>query len=156
MSRKKYWTQVSELPKEVFEILRKPNRSINPITIVATVDPDGAPRTAPFGSVRAINPRVLRLTSWYGHDTCSNLRRDGRVMVALLAPPDLAVGILGRAKVLREKMIADEQHVSLEINIKAVKNDMVRRVKIETAPSVSIITGFQDWFNAVLGEIEDL
>jgi len=106
-----------ELPEEVFTALRKPNRGINPVTIVATVDPDGSPRTAPFGSVRTVTPRLLRMISLHYHDTYKNICRDGRVMVALVAPPNIAVGIQGRARVLREQMNASEGSAILEIDV---------------------------------------
>jgi hypothetical protein len=54
------WDTASELPSYVFEALEKPNKAINPIAVLATVDEDGAPRTAPFGSLRAVTPRLLR------------------------------------------------------------------------------------------------
>jgi flavin reductase (DIM6/NTAB) family NADH-FMN oxidoreductase RutF len=57
------------------------------------MDKDGTPHTAPFGSVRAVTPRLLRLISARYHDTYANLARDGRAVVALLAPPDIAVSI---------------------------------------------------------------
>ena len=84
---KKRWRRASELPPEVVEVLRKPSRAINPATVVATVDEDGAPRTAPFGSVRAVTPRLLRMISLRYQDACANLSRDGRVMVALVPHP---------------------------------------------------------------------
>ena len=59
----------------MFAVLHKPNRAINPVTVVATVDEDGTPRTAPFGSVRAVTPRLLRLISARYHDTYANLAR---------------------------------------------------------------------------------
>ena len=68
-----YWQTALELPPDVFEAWRKPNRAINPVAIVATVDADGMPRTAPFGSVRAITPRLLRLATSRYHDTYRNL-----------------------------------------------------------------------------------
>jgi hypothetical protein len=96
----KHWCMASELPPGVFDVLRRPNRGINPVTIVATVDPDGRPHTAPFGSVRAVTPRLLRVSSLRFHQTYANLCRDGRVAVAVVAPPDIAVSISGRARVV--------------------------------------------------------
>ena len=101
---KKHWRTAIELPREVFEVWRKPERALDPVAVVATVNPDGTPRTAPFGSLRAVTPRLLRFITWHGHDTYANLCRDGRVMVALLAPPDIAVSVNGRARVVREQM----------------------------------------------------
>ena len=153
---KTYWPTASELPAEVFAALHKPDRAINPIAIVATVDEDGAPRTAPFGSLRAITPRLLRLTSWHGHDTYVNLCRDGRVMVAVLAPPDISVSIRGQARIAKECLDADEHHAAMDIDIEEVKNDMVRRLVIESGVTVSVKEGFAGWFDSLLGEIEGM
>lgn len=128
---KRYWKTAPELPLKVFKVWLKPNRAINPIALVATIDPDGAPRTAPFGSVRAVTPRLLQLCSWHNHDTYANLCRDSRVMVTLITPPDVAVSVKGHARVVKEKMDTDEHYAVVEIDVEEVKNDMVRSIQIE-------------------------
>jgi hypothetical protein len=148
------WRRASELPPEVFAVLRKPNRAINPVTIVATVDPDGTPRTAPFGSVRAVTPRLLRMISLHYHDTYANLCRDGRVMVAVVAPPNIAVSIRGQARVVRERMNTDERSAILEIDVQEVKNDMVMG-DIGSAITFFPRDEHQDWFEAALAELEE-
>ncbi|KYK33580.1 MAG: pyridoxamine 5'-phosphate oxidase family protein [Theionarchaea archaeon] len=154
--QERHWRTASELPQEVFEAWRKPNRAINPIAVVATVDPDGTPRTAPFGSLRAVTPRLLRLISWRGHDTYTNLCRDGRVTVTLITPPDMAVSVRGRARVVRKQMNADEHYAVVDIDVEEVKNDMVRTVVIESAITVSVPDEYQGWFEASLGEVEEM
>ena len=154
--KKTYWPTAPELPEDVFAVLHKPDRAINPVGRVATVDEDGSPRTAPFGGLRAITPRLLRLTSWHGHDTYANLCRDGRVMVAVLAPPDISVSIRGRARVAKGCLDTDEHHAAVDIDIEEVKNDMVRRLVIESGVTASIKEGFAGWFDSVLGEIEEM
>jgi flavin reductase (DIM6/NTAB) family NADH-FMN oxidoreductase RutF len=139
----------------VFAVLRKPNRAIDPIAVVATVDSDGTPRTAPFGSLRAITPGLLRLACNHYHDTYANLRRDGRVMVALLAPPNIAVSIRGRARVVRERMNTDEHSAILEIDVEEVKNDMVAGA-IGSAITFFPRDEHQDWFEAALAEVEEM
>ena len=136
--------------------LQKSKRAINPVTIVATVDPDGTPRTAPFGSIRAITPRLLRMISLRYHDTYANLSRDGRVVVALVAPPDIAVSIRGRARVVREHMNADENAAILEIDVEEVKNDMVRMGDIGSAITFFPKDRVLYWFEAILGELEGM
>jgi len=153
---KEHWRRASELPPEVFAVLHKPDRAINPITIVATVDSDGTPRTAPFGSLRAVTPRLLRLACNRLHDTYANLCRDGRVMVALLAPPDIAVSIRGRARVVKEQMDAGEQLAVVEIDIEEAKNDMMRRGVIGSAVTFSPPENLMDYYLAAIGEIEDM
>jgi hypothetical protein len=155
---RKRWRRASELPPEVFAALRKPDSAINPIVIVATVDPDGTPRTAPFGSLRAVTPKLLRLVSSRYHDTYANLCRDGRVTVALLAPPNIAVSIRGQARVVKEQMDSDEHDAVVEIDVEEVKNDMIRTPgsAIESAITLFIPEEHIGWFLAVIGEIEEM
>ena len=152
---RKRWRRAPGLPSEVFEALRKPNRGINPVTIVATVDADGTPRTAPFGSVRAVTLRLLRMISLHYHDTYANLCRDGRVMVAVVAPPNIAVSIRGRARVVRERMNTDQRSAILEIDVEEVKNDMVAGA-IGSAISFFPQDEHRDWFEAALAEVEEM
>jgi len=126
------WRSAAELPTEVFALLHKPDRAVNPIAIVATEDPDGTPRTAPFGSLRAVTPRLLRLACNHYHNTYANLCRHGRVSVALLAPPNIAVGIRGRARVVKERMDTSQHLAVLEIDVEEAKSDMMRRGIIES------------------------
>jgi hypothetical protein len=150
------WKTKPELPEYVFEALEKPDKAINPVAIVATVDADGTPRTAPFGSVRAVSRRLLRLITLRYHDTYANLVRDGRLSVAVLAPPDIAVSIVGRACVVKEKMDISEHDAIVEIDIREVKNDMVRSGVIEGAIRFSVRERDWPWFEAVLGELESM
>jgi hypothetical protein len=152
--KRTHWSKAPELPEEVFTVLRKPDRAINPITIVATADPDGTPRTAPFGSLRAATPRLLRLACLRYHDTYANLCRDGRVAVALLAPPDIAVSITGRARVVKERVDANEQIAILEIDVKEVKNDMMRRGAIESAIQFTVPKDLADFYMTLIDEVE--
>jgi hypothetical protein len=149
------WTTASELPAQVYDALRKPGLTINPVAIVATIDPDGAPHTAPFGSVRAVTPRILRILSLRYHDTFINLCRDGRVAVAVVAPPDIAVSIQGQARVLKEQMDADEHSALLDVDIETVKNDMVRTGTIESGIAFSPLERYKSWFDAVLLEMDE-
>jgi flavin reductase (DIM6/NTAB) family NADH-FMN oxidoreductase RutF len=154
--RKPYWLTAPELPPDVFAAWHKPEAAISPVAIVATVDADGAPRTAPFGSLRAITPRLLRLCTLNSHDTYANLCRDGRVMVALLSPPDVAVSVQGRARVVRAQMAHDEQFAALEIDVQEVKNDMVYRIVIESAVAIHAKEKYQSWYDGAMRELDAL
>lgn len=149
-----HWSSVSELPYDVFVVWRKRERALNPVAIVATVDADGSPHTAPFGSVRAVTPRQLRLITWRGHDTYKNFCRDNRVTVTLLAP-SCAVSVRGHASIIREHMNADPQYALVEIAVENVKNDTVRSVVIESGVTISAQDKYKSWFDAVLGEAEE-
>jgi uncharacterized pyridoxamine 5'-phosphate oxidase family protein len=150
------WRRAPELPEDVFEILHKVDRAINPIGIIATVDPDGSPRTAPFGSLRAVTPKLLRFCSNRHHDTYANLCRDDRVMVALLAPPNIAVGIRGRARVVKEQMDIAEHMVVMEVDIEEVKNDMMRRGTIESEICFAPPDELMEYYVGAIAEIEDM
>jgi hypothetical protein len=148
------WQTSEALPKYVFDALVKPEKAVNPIAIVATVDADGTPRTAPFGSIRAPTPALLRLISLRYHETFANLARDGRVSVAVVAPPDISVSIVGRARVVKEAMDTSEHYAIVEIDITEVTNDMVRSGVIEGTIRFSIYPQDWPWFEAALGELE--
>ena len=149
-------TVAPELPENIFVVLHKPDKALSPVSIVATVDPDGTPHTAPFGSMRAVTPRLLRFASLRQHDTYVNLLKDDRVMVAFVAPPNIAVSIKGRARVAREKMALDENFALLEIDIEEVKNDMIRRVVIDSPITISAHNKFKGWFDDLIGEMDTL
>ena len=152
--RRTYWSTAPELPPEVFAAWHKPDGAISPVAIVATVDPDGSPRTAPFGSVHAITPRLLRLCSWHGHDTCVNLSRDGRVMVCLVSPPDISVSVRGRARVVKERMDHDEAFTALDIDVEEVKNDMAYRIVIENGIEIYAKEKYKPWYDGAMAELE--
>jgi hypothetical protein len=151
--RLRMWQAEPELPPDVFEAWHKPERAISPVAILATVDPDGRPRTAPFGSLRAITPRLLRLFSWREHDTYANLARDGRVSVALISP-DVAVSVTGRARVVRERSHSDDQFAILEIDVEEVKNDMVYRIIVDSGIEIVAKERHKPWYDQVMGELE--
>lgn len=149
-----HWQRLPELPDEAYKALHKPNRGINPIAILATVDEDGAPRTAPFGSLRAVTPKLLRLCCNIRHDTYANLCRDGRAMMAVLAPPNIAIGISGRARVVKEAMDIAEHLAVIEIDIEEVKNDMMRQGKIESEICFSPPDDLREYYVGAIAEIE--
>jgi len=153
-SEKPHWSESSTLPEDIYAVLRKSNGAVNPVVVVATVDENGSPRTAPFGSLRAVTPELLRLVCWHGHDTYRNLCRNGHISVSVMTPPNIAASIVGRARLIRQHMKADDQHAIFDVTIEKVKNDMVRRVAIESASTISVVAKYADWFQAILGEME--
>ena len=154
LKKEQYWQTSTEIPQAVFDAWHKPNGAISPVAIVATVDADGNPRTAPFGSLRAITPTLLRLCSSHFHDTYANLIRDGRVMVTLVSPPNISVSIRGRARLVKERLDHDEHFAILEIDIEEVKNDMVHRIKIDSPIAIAARDKYKPWYEAVMLELD--
>jgi uncharacterized pyridoxamine 5'-phosphate oxidase family protein len=150
-----FWQTASELPPQVFNVWKKPDQAISPVAIVATVDPDGSPRAVPFGSLRAITPRLLRLCSFQGHETYANLCRDGRVTIVLVSPPDMSVSVRGQARLVRERMVHDENFAIVDIDILEVKNDMAYRIEIDSGVMIHAKDQFKSWYEAAMAELED-
>jgi hypothetical protein len=154
--RPEYWRTATVLPSNVMSVWRKPELSINPVAIVATVDEKGNPHTAPFGSLRAMTPDKLRLICLRYHDTYTNLFRDGRVVAVLVASPDIAVSVYGTARLICERMEYDENYALFEIDIENVKNDMVRTVTIDSGIMITPREEFGEWFDWGISELEDI
>jgi len=150
----RYWHTANALPDEVFSLMRKANRAISPIAVVATVNADGTPHTAPFASLRAVTPTLLRMICFRYHHTFSNLNRNENLMVSFLAPPTTAVSIRGRAEMIKENMDADENYAIFNIHVDEVKNDMVKTVVIESPVTISARFEYKDWFEKALEELE--
>jgi hypothetical protein len=112
-----------ELPQTVFRALE--NRRIGSAAVIATVDRDGSPHTALFGSLCVVSPTALRFGCDRSHQTFSNIRRDGRVTVSLVAPPDVAMSIKGKAKILKERMNLVDTDAIIEIQVEDVKDDLI-------------------------------
>jgi uncharacterized pyridoxamine 5'-phosphate oxidase family protein len=110
----------NKLGQEVIDII---NRQAT-IVVVATVDEDGSPRTAPFGWVYAKDGRTLRLSMSRGHDTYKNIVRDGRVMACLVEEGDTAISIKGNARVCQEHLSVREHCAMVEVDITGIKSDV--------------------------------
>jgi hypothetical protein len=76
--------------------------------------------------------------------------------VALLAPPDIAVSITGRGRVVKERMDSGEHMAVLEIDVQEVKNDMMRRGTIDSAIGFSPPDELRYLYVAAIAEIEDM
>jgi len=74
-------------------------------------------------------------------------------MIALVSPPDIAVSIRGRARVVKQRMNHDEHFAMLEIDIEEVKNDMTYRVVIDSAITISAKAKYQPWYEATMREL---
>ena len=143
------WRRSPELPLDAFSAYTKADGQLNPSSIVATIDEDGSPRVAPFGSLRAVNPRLLRLIIGRHHDTLTNIKRDGRTMIAMIFPPNVAVSARGNARVVEDPFSLDENYALVEVDIEEVKNDMPIRVGVKSGIAVEPNGPFVDWWKSL-------
>lgn len=149
------WRRLPELRDDLFNIMRKEDGDLNPSSVVATVDEDGSPHTAPFGSLHAITPKTMRFVIHRYHDTLANIVRDERVMVCLVCPPDIAVSVKGRAKVIDNPWKVDERYALTEIQIDEVKNDMPLRIGIDSGITISASGPFQEWWKTCWKQLQE-
>ena len=117
-----------ELPQEAFDLL---NMEITTV-VIATVDEDGYPRAAPFHWVVAKDKKTLRVAVNPRHVTYENIKRDGKIMVCVLDQGNIAIGIKGRARVIKDDMENIPWLITIvEIEIDEVKSDALAWVPIK-------------------------
>ncbi|MHA1909174.1 MAG: pyridoxamine 5'-phosphate oxidase family protein [Candidatus Thorarchaeota archaeon] len=150
----KKWRELDRLPDEVFTAWQKPKGALNPSSVVATTDEDGFPRAVPYGSLRAVSPHLLRFIARREHDTFANLKRDSRVMVVMICPPNLSVGVRGTARIVQEPFSADDQYALIEIDVEKVKNDMPAWLGIDTGINIAPTDPFLDWWDTIWKNLE--
>jgi hypothetical protein len=131
-----------ELPLNAFQLLH--DHTTN--AVLATVDENGYPRTAPFGLICAINRKTLRVGMNAKHRTYANILRDGKVMVCVMDADNISLGIRGDARVIKEGMDSIPWRVGIiEIAIVEVKSDAItiapitRGIQVQVADKVSTI-----------------
>ncbi|MBI3979665.1 MAG: pyridoxamine 5'-phosphate oxidase family protein [Chloroflexi bacterium] len=110
----------NELPEQAMEYLR----GGHPV-VVATLDADGWPETAPFGWVVARDPRTIRLAVNQQVGTYANIRNNGKVRLSI-ADGAMNISAKGRATVLKGRMESILLPTALvEVHIEEVKDDAV-------------------------------
>lgn len=97
-----------------------PNRIIG---VAGTINEDGTPNTAPMSFIFAKDEQTLLIALLNTNTTTQNVRRDGRICIEVLGASDLAVGIKGKAKILKEPMESSSAMVLAEVKVDAVKQD---------------------------------
>lgn len=141
----------ASIAPSIFSKLSK--TGLGPSAVVATVDVNGNPHTAPFGSLKATSPGVLRFGCDRRHDTYFNILRNSRVMICLVAPPDIAVSISGRAKVAKERMELVDTDAVIEVEIEDVKSDLIPGTKIETGITYSVDERMKSFIEEYVAEV---
>jgi len=107
-----------------------PNRTI---AVAATVGVNGAPNSAPISLIYARDDKTLLIATLRHTTTATNLRRDGRVSLEIFAAGDLAVGIQGVMRLIKEPLAASEAMALWEME--------VERVKLDTSPAQRVLQG---------------
>ena len=135
----------SELPDNALELLNK-----GTTTIVATVDEDGYPRTAPIGLVGAPDRKTLRLGIASIWETYKNIKRNGKVMVCVIDEGHIAIGVKGRAEVTNDLLgtleipveLEEFQHLPPTVPIPIVEVK-IEQVKSDATPFLRVVSGIR-------------
>lgn len=109
-------TELNSTLKDLFE------KRISTV-IMATIDQEQRPHTAPFNHILATDSKHLRLAVSRNHQTFLNVQANGNVAVAVLEEGDIAVCIKGFARVIRNSMESDYNLAVIEVEISEIKKD---------------------------------
>lgn len=101
--------------------------------IVSTVSEDGYPHAMPVHLLTALDDTTLRLALMKVHKTVDNLKRDNRMFITVLEGPDIAVGIKGTAKIIKDTMEGNSSMSMIQFSVEEIKSD--------TTPTVIVVQG---------------
>ena len=87
------------------------------------------------------------------HETYENIRRNGQVVVSLVAPPDIAVSIKGHAKVAKERMELVNTDAVIEVGVEEVKDDLIPGSFIVSGILYSVEKHVKDFITKYIDEV---
>jgi len=117
------------LPKEVVELFNKELTT----AIISTVTEEGVPHAMPVHLMAAPDNKTIRLSLMKVHQTIANIKHNSKAFITVLEGPDIAIGIKGSAKVIREPMNGNNAMCMVEFKVEEIKSD--------TTPTVIVNTG---------------
>ncbi len=91
--------------------------------IVATVDREFCPHTAPFNHIVVKDSKNIRIAISRHHQTYTNIMNNGYVAISVLDEGDIAVSIKGFARIVRNAMDNDYNLSVVEVEISEIKKD---------------------------------
>ena len=142
----------SQLTPEMVELIRRPDV----FGIVSTVDEDGWPRSAPFGSLTALDAWRLVLVSLPDNHTLANIRRDGRTTVSWV-DTDVRISVIGQARVTQEALAVCHPSgapvTRVDIDIRQVRLLSGRWIPITPARFAPPSHEFTDFLRALWQEL---
>lgn len=95
---------------------------VNPV-ILATIDQEHHPSTAPFNCIVAPDNRHLRIALCKDNQTYANIIENGNIALAVLDEGDIAVCIQGNAQILMNHMSFDINMAVIEIEINEIRRN---------------------------------
>jgi len=117
------------LPPEVKDIF---NREITSV-VLSTITPEGFPHAMPVHLLCSPDEKTILMALVKNHQTTKNIMNNGKAMITALDGEDIAVGIKGTAKVVKEPMDANKAMVAIAFEVEEIKSD--------TTPTVIVTQG---------------
>jgi hypothetical protein len=91
--------------------------------IIASIDSEYRPHTAPFNHIAVHDSKHLRVAMSKYHQTLQNIVENVYVAIEILDEGDIAVCIKGTAQVIKEAMDVDCNLVVIEIEINEIRKN---------------------------------
>ena len=101
--------------------------------ILSTVSEEGFPHAMPVHLLAAPDGKTIRMSIMKVHQTTTNIKNNGKLFITVLEGPDLAFGIKGTAKVVKEPMEGNAAMCVVEFAVEEIKSD--------TTPTVIVTEG---------------
>ena len=120
------------LPAEVIDLFNKELTT----AIISTVTEDGFPHAMPVHLMFAPDHSTIRLALMCVHKTVANIKNNSKAFITILEGPDIALGIKGSAKVIREPMNNSSAMCMVEFKVEEIKSD--------TTPTVIVVEGIRN------------
>lgn len=119
----------NSLSQNVLDLLNKESTTV----IVSTMSDDGYPHALPVHLIAAKDAKTIYLALMKDHKSVRNIRIKGKTFITILDGPDIALGIKGLAKVIKEPMKSNPSMIMMEFKVEEIKSD--------TTPSVIVLQG---------------
>lgn len=121
--------------------------------MLATVDDDGFPRIAPVSIFSVKDSKTILMGMQANCRSAQNIKRNGMLMLSLCEENDLAVGIKGKARMIKE-MNSFKGGGIFEIEVLEVKDDSAIDVKV--VKGVTLELRDSRWLKLITRAVEEL
>jgi len=74
-------------------------------------------------------------------------------MIFLANPPDMAMSIKGKTRIVNDPWSFDSNYAVVEIDIVEIKNDLPREISIESGLQISASGPFHQWWQSCWKEL---
>ncbi|GIM27759.1 hypothetical protein CPJCM30710_04250 [Clostridium polyendosporum] len=121
----------SSMPQQIVELFNKELITV----LVSTVTEEGFPHAMPVHLMAAPDDKTIRMALMKKHQTTVNIKNNGKALISVLEGSDIAIGIKGTARVVREPMEGNDVMCMVEFKVEEIKSD--------TTPTVIVTDGIR-------------